>query len=352
MSYRAILFFCAAILSACGSSQQVRDKDGNIILQEKSGAQAKTGKISTAPSNADKISLIYFSMDSLYIGTKSGVLAKVELSTQRAKVTQVADKVPIHAVSPSGELVLIETNPPSVVTLENALILQMRLVHNFEAGIFGPKGIPLYGADKNGKLRIWGQAHSFEGLAKDERLENFLNRQAPDFLVEFPSIQGPIGMSESGVLFVVDREGVVSKWNPEKPGEIDRIMKVKGRLKSIQATNYNIVTTTNAGVLKVGVVNPPSYLPWSRNVEAEYAALSEIGDTFVLVDNEGLKMKEIQTGKETWNLALPDGTRCGLDISDNGKNIAVCVNHMIYIVDDSGSLIGQFYMDGQNFVGK
>lgn len=359
MISRLIALSAMLALSACGTTKTttkiidgkevVVDQNGTPVSESESGGETKSsGDATKAPEGSEAISMLYFAPNqNLYVGTRSGSLAEVDVGNQKATVSKVAGSSAVVATSPDGGYAIIESSPPAVMGLDGALVLQMSLVKNFESAVFGADGKTLYVGDRGGKLRIWGQAHSFTKQGKGERLENYLNRQAPDFLVEFPSIEGTLAASGTGLLFVAGSDGIVSSWNPAKPGEIHRLMKVKGTVKSMQATGQHVVTTSKSGYLKVGRVDPPSYLPWSKDVRADYVAISELtGDKFVMLDGEGVKMKGLDDGTNAWSLALPDGPRCGLDVSDDGREIAACVGNMVYIISSGGNLLSQMYVKG------
>lgn len=359
MIFRLIAFSAMLALCACGTTKTttkiidgkavVVDQNGEPVSETGSVLDSKsTGKIGKAPDGSESISMVYFAPNQkLYLGTRSGNLVEIDIEAEKAGVTKIATSSSVIATSPDGQYAIIDASPPAVMGVDGELVLQMGIVKNFESAVFRDDGKTLYVADKGGKLRIWGQAHSFTKQGKGERLENYLNRQAPDFLVELPSIEGTLAASGTGLLFVAGSDGIVSSWDPKKPGEIHRLMKVKGTVKSMQATAKNVVTTSKSGYLKVGRVDPPSYLPWSKDVKADYVAISEFtGDDFVMLDGEGVKMKNLDSGENTWTLALPEGPRCGLDVSDDGHKIAACVGNMVYLISGSGTLLSNVYVKG------
>ncbi len=343
MISRTLVFSALLSVCACGSTSS------NLSTQDVDGQAAVVKSSKKSVVGAERISMVYFAPNqNLYIGTQTGNLAEIDVANQKGSVSRVAQSSGVVLTSPNGEQTVVNASPPVVTALDGSLVLQMSLVKNFASAVFSPDGKVLYVGDKGGKLRIWGQAHSFTKQGKDERLENYLNRQAPDFLVQFPSIEGEIASTGSGVLLIPQSDGTISAWDPKSPGDIQSLMKVKGTVKSMQATAQNVVTTSDSGYLKVGRVSPPSYLPWSKDVRADYVAIrNSTGSDFVMLDSEGVKMKNIDNGSQTWSLALPPGQRCGLDVSDNGQEIAACVGNVVYLINGSGKLMSQVFVKGK-----
>ena len=227
-------------------------------------------------------------------------------------------------------------------------------VPSFESAAFGSDGVTLYVADKAGKVRIWGQPHSFEEDQHKEKLENYLNRQAPDFHVEFPPVRGPIHITDRNKLVVVDGEGAVRIWDPTRPSASKRIMAVGGGARSIASADGHVFVTSMTGALKVGLDDGSGFLPWSKDARGAFVAASPMtAGTFFTLDNGSLASRNTQSGGVVWTTTVPDGHPCGLAVSPDGNTLAACIGNFVATFDaTSGAALAHGYRAAGDFAWK
>ncbi len=335
----------ANVEQADGTSSSSATKSGG-------GAKARAGK----PFQFDKVepravTALQFVGARLGIGFSDGAMALVDTSSGEVSHWKVAKAHAVAAVSPAGDFALLASSPPVIVNVKGELILQMNTVPSFESAVFGNDGISLFVADKKGKVRIWGQAHSFEEDQHKEKLENYLNRQAPDFHVEFPPIRGPIHITEGNKLIVVDQEGSVRIWDPTRPSAVKRIMKVGGGARSIASADGHIFVTSVTGALKVGVEDGSGYLPWSKDARGGFVAASSMtAGTFFSLDAGTLESRNIQSGEVVWAAVVPPGRACGLTLSRDGNTLAACIGDFVATFDaTSGAPMAYGYRAAGDF---
>ncbi len=362
MNKRVVLAIVVSFgVAACsGSGSQAKSDD---TVTESGGASAdgaptKTRDARGATLRFDDaspraVSLLDFRGPRLAVGFSDGNIALVDPGTSDVKSARVAEVFAVDAVAPHGDLALLAKNPPVIVNFDGDLILQMNTVSDYESASFSSGGLPLFVADKKGKVRIWGQSHSFEEDQHKEKLENYLNRQAPDFHVELSPIRGPIHVMDDGRLVVVDIEGIVRVWDQTSPSTSKRIMKLDGAVRSLDSGDGYIYATSVTGALKVGKADG-GYLPWSADARGGYVAASRLAaGTFFVVDSNQLKQLTTETGETVWRADLPDGHACGIDVSDDAKTLAVCVGNYVALFDASdGTPRSYLYRDGENVVWK
>lgn len=273
--------------------------------------------------------------DRLLVGFADGSFARLSPSSSESDFYQVAKSAfPVEAISPSGKFALIGSGPPAVLSTDGTAVLQMNPVKSYEGASFARDNLGIYVSDSDGKVRIWGQSHSFEEELTKEKLEDYLNRQAPDFHVQFPPLSGPIQMSTDGVLLVGTEDGTISMWNPKKPSSSNRIMKMDAPVAWFDAAGGVIVATSTQGQLKVGVLSPPSYKAWSRDARADYADVANLlPGQFVSQSGATVALRDVETGESIWSIELPGSEACGVAVAENGRRIAACVDGRVVILD-------------------
>lgn len=343
----------------CGSSSKATQSSAAEMTRDPgASAQVATeeptrdpGKVEFPSGASQSLSVLEFGLDGqLMVGFSNGTLAKMRVLSRTGKVTSVSSKgvAPI-AISPDGSLVVLNSSPPVAVNDTGALILNMNSVSSVEDAAFARSEFSLYVGSPDGTIRIWGQAHSFEEPKSTEKMEDYLNRQASDFKIKMKPLRGPLHATDSGLLLFADDTGVVSLWNPRKPSESRRIMKLEGTARSLSTSGNDVVTTSSTNQLKVGRLDPPSYLPWSRGETAAYAATSEfLPDKFIELSEGRLRARTISTGDEEWSVALPSGEPCGVSVSPDGNLAAVCVdNYVATFATSDGTWDTVLWHDGE-----
>ena len=300
------------------------------------------------------VSALRFVGRKLAIGWTDGAIATIEPDGGEVFHGKVAKLHGVSAISPDGHLAVLAASPPAVVNIEGDLILQMNTVARLESAVFGNDGITMYVADNTGKVRIWGQPHSFEEDQHKEKMEDYLNRQAPDFHVEFAPIRGPIHMSTNNKLIVVDQDGNVRAWDPTRPSKSARLFKVGSGARSIASQGGYVFVTSLSGALKVGNDDGSGYLPWSKDAKALFVA-SSVGSTdrFFTMDPGVLQARNIEDGATVWSAELPQGAGCGLVASGDGDVLAACVSNFVITFDaKSGAPLAYGYRAEGDFAWK
>ncbi len=356
-----------AVFSGCGASSTNTAQDTSNTTGSNSGAQGtdSNGKATSSggdnaksvtfpQANADTLSLVEFGgANQLFVGTQKGKVGIARIAKREGSVGTPATQVdaPIRTVAPDGSLAVIETDPTKVVNMRGELILNANTVGNLAGATFAKNDYTLYISAEDGTIRIWGQAHSFADPEPQEKMEDYLNRQGSDFNINVGPLRGPLHSTSNGHIVMTDDQGVVRLWNPRKPSKSKRVMKLDGTARSVSTSGDDIVTTSSNGSLKVGRLDPPSYLPWSRDEKADYAAASDAYyGKFVQLGGGKVRAREIETGEEVWSTDVPAGNSCGLTMSPDGSLVAACVNNFVVILNTSdGAWDSTAYFDGTKF---
>ncbi|MEZ4458797.1 MAG: hypothetical protein R3E66_03530, partial [bacterium] len=285
------------------------------------------------PGSKSALSYINFTNDGLLqLGTHDGKIALVNVMARKAQAHTPAAGYRIEAVSPDGTYTVINSSPARVVSTDGTLILNMNMISSVAAVRFAPDVFSMFVTEPSGKLRVWGQAHSFEKQGSDETLAQYLNRQGSDFTVEFEPLSGPIFALPDNALLMAGADGVVSFWSSNAPSKTRRVMKLDGPLKQLTASGTDIVAVSVSGSLKVGKLDPPSYQPWSREARTEWAATNSLmRGEFVEVVDGTLKLRETETGNTLWEKPLPAGASCGVAVSADSRLGAACVGDVIMV---------------------
>lgn len=355
VNLRAMLVLVVTCCVACSGSSAQKKSDGTPTDSNgvSSGgsttprkSSSKREKLRFVDASPRAVSLIDFRGSRLAVGFSDGNISIADPKSGELRNAKVAEVFAVDAIAPHGDLALLAKTPPVIVNFEGDLILQMNTVPSYESATFSPDGLPLYVADKKGKVRIWGQTHSFEEDQHKERLEVYLNRQAPDFHVEFAPLRGPIHVMDDGRLVVVDQEGIVSLWDPTRPSSSKRIMKLEGTGRSLASAEGHIYATSTTGALKVGKADG-GYLPWSKDARGDFVAASSlIPGAFFVQESGRLAKRETASGETGWEVAVPDGHPCGLEVSGDGSMLAACIGNFVVLFDaDDGAARSYLYRE-------
>lgn len=360
MSATKTWLVCAALLVGCGGGQATSGADdpsggsGTSTGGEVASSEAAAAELSFASSNTvDVTSLEWGDGDRLLVGFADGSFATVSPSDSEAAHHKVAKNAfPVAAVSPSGKFALLDSAPPAILAKDGTAVLQMNTVKAYQGASFARDNLGVYVSDSEGKVRIWGQSHSFEDELSKEKLEDYLNRQAPDFHVQFPPLSGPIQMSTDGVLLVGAQDGTISMWNPSKPSSSKRIMKLDAPVARFDAAGGVIVATSTQGQLKVGTLSPPSYKAWSRDAKADYADVANLlPDQFISQTGATVALRDVETGEEQWTRELPGSDACGVAISENGRRVAVCIDGNVVLLDAETGMPSSYVFNSSGALG-
>jgi len=342
-----------ALVSACGgggaqTTEQHVLEDGTVVEGSKASTSKDGGprQIAIPGGAATPISYMSFGQGKLHLGTTDGWVGSAQILNRTSNATRISNTgVQVVAVSSGGELALLNSRPPQVVNQDGALILNLNMVPVMESGIFAADSFSLFVSEATGRVRVWGQAHSFEVPKGDEKLENYLNKQASDFSVTFAPLAGPIHLMPGGTMIFADQDGVISMWNPAKPSQSKRIMKVEGRVKSLSSSGNEVVATSDRGQLKAGKLDPPSFFGWAREAKGDYAAMSDLLRGKFVESSEGvIRLRVAETGDVEWEVPAP-GKPCGVAISEDGNFAAVCRdNKMLILSTRDGSWDSTIWM--------
>lgn len=350
---RIAICLLAVGVAACGGGEASKTDNANPTAVGATPAPvagpaeggSKNVPIDSSATAMPVVSMTWDGNEMLQVGYKGGAFASLEVFKRKGSTGQLADSAEIAAISPGGKLFFVRSRPPSVVDGKGTLLLRMSNVQSLESGAFSRDGSTVYAASSDGVIRFWGQAHSFVDGGGDEELQDYLNRQANDFRAQVNPIRGPVSVDHNGWLYFVSNEGVVSYYNPAKPSKSFRIMKVKGTPRSVDAADGYVYVTTETGQLKVGKLDPPSYLGWSREAKADYAAGAEnYPGRFFSLHEGAVKGRDIETGDTLWEVELPQLKPCGLSVAPTGDTIAACVGgHIVVLSAKDGSVDSAFH---------
>ena len=352
----------ALVMAGCSGGASAQKETGGTPQGSESGDPSRRGgkvdgpnkdgpRSVTFPSASPRsVTLVDFLEDEVALGFGDGAVALFNPKTGKARESKVAQAHEVAAIAPTGDLALVRSSPPAIVSFGGELILQMNTVQQFESAAFGHDGLALYVADRHGKVRIWGQAHSFEEDQHKEKLENYLNRQAPDFHVEFPPIRGPIGITDANQIVVADAEGVVHLWDPTQPSNSKRIMKLGGPIRSVVGAEGYIYATSTTGALKIGKADG-GYLPWTKDARGGFVTATGLASgMYWQLDDRLVAARKTEDGEALWETALPAGHLCGLAVSNDANWLAACVGNFVVVLDaDGGAVQGVMYRDAEGF---
>lgn len=339
----AISVLWLGTLAGCGASQDggssaeaaversVAGEGGASTATNESGEAVKSA-VSLPAASRSTISYFAFSDGGrLNLGTADGLAASVEVTRRKAESFKPAPGHSVISMSPDGQMIAIEASPGRVVGRSGKLLLNMSSIADVESAAFAPDGLGLYVSEPSGKIRVWGQSHSFE-KPEGENLENYLNRQASDFNVQFDPLAGPMFAMPEGGLLMGGADGVISFWHSSAPGKSKRVMKLDSPVRSVTASNNDVVTVSQSGALKVGTLEPSTYHLWSKQAKTEWAATNtHLTGKFVEVVDGTVRLREAQSGEVNWTLPLPSGRSCGVAVSPDGRLGAACVADTLFV---------------------
>ncbi len=342
MPRRVIGLVLAVSLAACGgggAGAASDDPSGGTAGGEQ-GSSAETAEesgaeLELASASAKVTWLDWGDGDRMLVGFSNGSFAAIDPATSRYEYYKVTkNDFPIEAIAPSGNFALIGSTPPAVLAKDGTAVLQMNPVKNYSGASFARDNLGIYVSDHDGNVRIWGQEHSFEDELSKEKLEDYLNRQAPDFKVQFAPLEGPLNMTTDGVLLIGAKDGTISMWSMQKVSSSKRIMKLDAPVERFDAAGGVIVATSTEGQLKVGTLDPPSYKAWSREAKADFADVSNLlTDQFVSQTGSTVALRDVESGDAVWSVELPGSKACGVAVSANARRIAACVDDNIVVLD-------------------
>jgi WD40 repeat protein len=353
--------FATTYLAASGCGGAARQSAPNVVptLQKPSAEASLIGK-NEQTSLADLMSHLNASIpvtalswtqdNRLAIGFRDGSAALGTLPHGGLEELRVSPSTAVVQLSPKADLALIATTPITMMRRKNGQrefedVFALQNVQLYESSAFSMDSTKLYVSGAKGKLRIWGQPELFYARGSEEKLDEYLNRRAPDFFVEFPSLRGPIAVDTKGSVLIGSAQGVVSYWNPLKPRRVVRIMKLKSPLTSLSESDGFVVATAKDERLRVGRIDPPGYLPWSREESALLAAAHPwYPDHFVSLHRDRISARQLSDGNEVWSQPLQRGGQpCGLTISGSGDFVALCLDNIVAVARTSdGSVLGAF----------
>lgn len=338
----AVSAMVALMLSACAATPDSATSTQNDTIGA-DGAEVTTATGDTAANESvaaigipegkrAPISTFNFGEGAvLNVGTLDGRTATVEVLRRKAEAFNPAAGHRVRTISPDGHMIVIESSPGRVVARDGKLLLNMSTIPDVESAEFAPDNFTLFVTEKGGKLRVWGQANSFNKPTR-ENLENYLNRQASDFNVQFDPLSGPIFTMPQGGLLVGGADGVVSFWHSGAPSRTKRIMKLDAPAKTLSASTNDIVAVSQTGGLKVGTLEPAVYHAWSKAAKTEWAVTNQhLDGKFAEIANGKLALRDAQSGNPIWELPLPKGTSCGLAVNPEGRMGAACVDEALFV---------------------
>jgi hypothetical protein len=182
--------------------------------------------------------------------------------------------------------------------------------------------------DKN-QLHVWENIDTMS-VPKDERLEDYANRQEPDFGLRLSSLAGPIVATPEGRLVVANAEGLLLEV-PVGAGSAMSLGKLGQPVESLVLGDNHVVALAE-GKSMVARKAPWAWLKWSvpMKIEAAAAGLQD-AERLVLLRGEDVAALKWETGEQAWSHPRPASDFCGLAMEPRGARVAACFGGVVSI---------------------
>jgi hypothetical protein len=305
---------------------------------------------SPAANTAPVESLGWGQDGSLRLGFADGTWARIDLKTRETTLEEATSaEASVRALSPEAKLAFVASDPPIVVRLkDHQAVMRLTNIDTLETAGFFSDGKGLFAVESTGKLHVWGQSEQELDEVSLKDLKRFMARQSPDFTANLSPLRGEVLVTDSNTLIMATETGKVLRWKPDKPGEIDAVVKLPTAARSFGFDGRFVAATAADGSLRAISLFERSFLPWSFQATGELVAAStKIKDKFFVADRGTLGVRAFEDGAFEWKAKLPAGELCGLTLSPDAHTLAVCIDSGVVLVEPAtGKTVAAFRRAG------
>lgn len=290
----------------------------------------------------------------LYFGYVDGFVGVVDgQSTTLHQVSKLPAKV--ISVSPSGDMAMLDSQPPTLVRVKDQKqILRMNHIQRVEDGRFSPNAEGFFVSVPSGQLHIWKRGAELVKLP-DEKVQRFVNRQLADVSARiWQSLAGPLALNVGPVVAIAGKDGQVSYWNPKKPKELLPLFTLKAAAQTLQLTNTHVVSVDQKGQLYVAHIAQQRLEPWSLKQKGVVASAVPTmrHDVAAVLTPDHLLIKRLKDGETLHKVAVPKGAFCGMAMSHDASEVAVCLDGVIGAMTLSSKQLRWFWRKDKSLMKK
>ncbi|MFP4599317.1 MAG: WD40 repeat domain-containing protein [Persicimonas sp.] len=359
MKYLHVLIVATLLAAGCSSSESsraARDDGDKASAEAEQARQAdeEQPEIEAFAPQADEAKLASFAWaedGELHVGYADGTWARIDPKARQGSVERVlADRAAVRALSPSAKLALVVDDHPVVVRLRDGqAVLRMRDIAQVESLGFFPGGGGIYVAASNGDLHIWNSSESDLDEVSTKNLKDFMGRQSSEFTAKLSPLRGTAQLDEGNRLFVGTHGGKVLRWDPREPARVDALVQLPAEPHTFGYARSHLVATTASGDLRVVDLADDTFVAWSIKEQGDWVAASpKLRVGFAVTDASTIGLRAFQDGTHRWKAELPDGQVCGLALSPDASQLAVCLDSAILLLDPkTGEELAALRRDGE-----
>lgn len=291
----------------------------------------------------------------LRLGYADGKWVAIDPKRREANLHNVSDdQHAVVALSAKSELALIDSKPPVIIRLrDHQTVLRLNKIKELNVGGFFHSGKGFFVGEQSGELHIWKKSEATLDRASTKDLKHVVARQASDLSVGLPPMSGKLLVTSQDSLIMGTADGNVLSWALSAPDTVDTMVRLPGPSRSFGFSQRYIVATTVDGALRVVDRSKSVFLPWSRDARGDVVAAStdldarfavvakadpDKGDSLMMVG-----MRDFESGDYLWKKTFEPAEICGLELSQNSRQLALCVESGILLFEaTNGQLIGAF----------
>jgi hypothetical protein len=345
---------CSTTQGAGGTDKSAVAGPGDTGEDAEASGPTALPDFAPAAGSASIASMAWGADGSLRLGYSDGKWARVDPRTTEAAVDAViSEHHPVVSISPGAKLAFVDSTPPTIIRLrDHQVVLRLNAVEKMRVGGFFADGDGLFVGDKNGTLHVWKKSEDMLDRASTRDLKRLITRQAPDFSAGLSPLSGEVLITPADSLVMATNTGKVLMWKPHVPERVDAVVKLPAAGRSFGLSKRYLAATTVDGALRVVSLYNSVFVPWSMKARGDLVAAStELDGSFVYageVDGQSvLGLRAFEDGSFQWKAELPPGEVCGLALSSDASQLAVCVDSGVVLVETStGKPTGAFRLVG------
>jgi hypothetical protein len=346
MSPRLTLFLLA-LLIGCGAPETRADTPPADAAKPSTAPPAAAAQAPAKPvehdlsaqvaERADQelaplVSMSWGAGDTLRIGYADAQLAQLDVAGKQGTLKRLeAEPSRVVYVSPDAKLALLDARPPRLVRVDDVReVLRMNHVPTqIEGAGWHPGGSAFFASEPTGKLHLWKVTEEQLRKLPDETIQMFLNRQLPDYTGHLPEMAGPFVVRPDGLIVFGDSEGHLLRWSPQKPTDVELIIKLDAPAASMTSQRGLIAATSRSGQLRVADMGKNAFVPWSMKASGQHVAAHEDGEVLFVARGGELRALRAADGALVWSAKLAAAPSCGLSLSRDGKTLAACFGERV-----------------------